>query len=526
MKRLALLLTACLLALGVASTETAAASAAASCPRAPSVAPATRSETPVVLVHGWTGDTGDFKKNLTPFLTKRFGKRVHVYSFDYHEWSTAWPDDPHISACLASFIHRITDPAKRPAVVVAHSMGGLAIRFAGSPAYVKNPITSKQVSHVVTLDTPALGSPWGGSALAGLQSTKADIAINKLRQSGGLPAKSGNAWTCLAPQQQGKPVPGCPVAPYLPKHVSITTIEGSVTVDRKLFGATLYSVGLYSDAIVPVSSSRTYVNSGPTGTSPVSPGLIHSRQVKCSVPSTSLYGPIEEIPGVGLVPLLANTFGDKQAMADLEAGKVTATNFLLLAAAQLQSKVTCNHSTILHNNDAMRITADEVEAHLLPDSSPPPPRSSSSLKVGAFTMALPAGYKFDRVSSGPVIGVAAGPDGSPDQNPNNPSQFRVLLAGATSSEGRYDTTWVPEECFLDMNSVKRIVDDRKVTIAGHKGLMNHFRYTCTDVSYSWVVWETELGSTRFSAEYIWTGPDRGVKELTSALAAATWRPEL
>ena len=192
----------------------------------------------------------------------------------------------------------------------------------------------------------------------------------------------------------------------------------------------------------------------------------------------------------------------------------------------------CFHNAVPHSieltNDAMALVREEIEGRPVAATEEPnsTPRPLSILEVGAFSMSLPPGYQFDPASSGPVVGVAAGPDGSPDQNPNNPSLFRVLLAGATNSEGRYDTTWVPEECFFDAGSVSRVVADREITVAGHTGTMNHFRYSCEDVSYSWVNWETNLGSTSFRAEYIWTGPDRDVNELTSGLAAASWRPDL
>lgn len=149
------------------------------------------------------------------------------------------------------------------------------------------------------------------------------------------------------------------------------------------------------------------------------------------------------------------------------------------------------------------------------------------LEVGAFTMPLPPGYFFSPVSGGPLVGVAGGPDGSPDRNPNGSSLFRVVLGTAGHSEGRYDTTWIPEECW-HTTTYNPLTDERRVTIAGYDGTMAHHRYECGGdyASYSWVLWETTFEGTVFRAEYIWSGPDRSVDELTAALRAATWAPDL
>lgn len=359
-RRVAVVFVAVLLVLGgtagLGPVAQAGSSAGPSCAGAVQQAqPAASTETPVVFVHGWTGKTSDFKQNLGPYVERTVGSSVRMYYFDYSAWSTYWPTDRHIAPCLAAFIHKITDPNKRPAVVVAHSMGGLAIRFAGSPTYAANPITKNQVAAVITLDTPALGSPWGSTLAAGGWGTFQQTQINKLREIGGLPSDvGGNASDCLAVHAS---MPrGCAIAPYLPPGIAITTVAGEATVKRNLFGIELYKVNTFSDGIVPTRSSRDYLKSGPPGTSPTSPGKVYSRQVSCDIGTDILRGD-QALTGAVLAGL-----ADNNALNELLEGNAITTSFPILAWV-IVGGAACNHTTITKNPQAMQIVADYIKQH-------------------------------------------------------------------------------------------------------------------------------------------------------------------
>ncbi|WP_416417175.1 NPCBM/NEW2 domain-containing protein [Paenarthrobacter aromaticivorans] len=130
---------------------------------------------PVILVHGWTGgpdnfdgatnlfgDGGDggapidFKVSLSGRLQSIPG--VMVYRFDYHEYASRWVTDGNIGPRLADAIECLTDHYGQKAALVAHSMGGLAARFALAQHDAKGQLISSRVSQVHTFGTPNTGS--------------------------------------------------------------------------------------------------------------------------------------------------------------------------------------------------------------------------------------------------------------------------------------------------------------------------------------------------------------------------------
>jgi triacylglycerol esterase/lipase EstA (alpha/beta hydrolase family) len=130
---------------------------------------------PVILVHGWNGaastftspidlfaDTGDGGEGVKiPFsfigqLQKTAG--LAVYTFDYSELSNRWVTDPGIGPRLAQAIECLTDHYGTKAQIVAHSMGGLATRYALSQNDAGGSRISNRVSGVSTFGTPNTGS--------------------------------------------------------------------------------------------------------------------------------------------------------------------------------------------------------------------------------------------------------------------------------------------------------------------------------------------------------------------------------
>ncbi|GAA3001230.1 esterase/lipase family protein [Actinokineospora diospyrosa] len=232
---------------------------------------------PVVFVHGWTGDpmTDSARK-----LSDQLGGKISTYTFDYSKWSSYWASDPHIAPCLATYLGQVSAAYKKAGgdgklIVVAHSMGGLAVRYALTPEL------AKVVPYVITLGTPQLGSPWGGEGGPARLVEVFQHALGKKLP----PADGRDGGKCLAEHSKGSSLPrGCgDLPPWLPTGVNLTQIGGDATVNRTFFGWTAYSIPLASDGVVPLSSAHGYSISGPTGVPPVDGGKSYSRRDTCSV---------------------------------------------------------------------------------------------------------------------------------------------------------------------------------------------------------------------------------------------------
>lgn len=138
------------------------------------------SSVPVVMVHGWIGTAQDFDHVVD--LTDIKGQQVNVrrslvgviqdvggtsaYTFDYHDTSSRWVTDASIGRQLADALTCLAAAHGHPAVVVAHSMGGLATRQALSLIQsdgTHGPVEAN-VSDVITFGTPNSGS-WLASVI-------------------------------------------------------------------------------------------------------------------------------------------------------------------------------------------------------------------------------------------------------------------------------------------------------------------------------------------------------------------------
>jgi pimeloyl-ACP methyl ester carboxylesterase len=497
---------------------------------------------PVVMVHGWTArsthpnadgteDTQGTFSHLIDFTANRSGSAdvgrslvgqlqglpgAAVFTFDYHPYSGRWVTDEHLGPALVKVVDCLAKASGQKVIVVGHSMGGLVGRFAATDGGRG----SDSIAQLVTM-----GTPNQGSLAAMVTAVAADVGAVVDRRLAVLRLLLAECGRVTSSSMDGASL--CHMLPAF-----VTAFDGEAGKALRFGSQELKSLNarpVPSDITVNALAGSTLMSVPRMGwfgwsweTDTVDIGDVVVDHASATKPSSTI-DDISCAYQMSPVRGLADTAGLVLKVRTLnEVGDVP---WNLLSGP-------CFHNALPRSieltNAVMALVREEIEGRpaavtATPDSTSPP---LSALEVGAFLMPLPPDYYFDPVSSGPLVGVAAGPDGSPDQNPNNPSQFRVLLGGATNSEGRYDTTWVPEECFLDPGSVSRVVEDRRITVAGHAGIMNQFRYSCEDVSYTWVYWEADLGSTAFRAEYIWTGPDRDVSELTSGLAEASWRPDL
>jgi pimeloyl-ACP methyl ester carboxylesterase len=320
---------------------------------------------PIILVHGWTGGPLiDTARLLSHQLGDPAG-RWPMLQFDYHRYSTRWASEPEIAGCLAQYVDQVSAAHTKvggdgKVIIVAHSMGGLAARFAADTSIA----TAKHVGGIITLDTPHLGSLWGGTV----------YAWGKQALSGffNLPFPfDADAGHCLALRTGDSMPPGCALPPYLPQSVPIDQVAGITTVRRSIFGIHAYDINLGGDSIVGLDSSAGYTGSGPhtpSGKSGTPVGEhIHTVEVPCSVPEESVldvartavrYGAVGTVTAhVALA--VATLAGDSPAMDALSANRADPSLLQFLALANFAAS--CGHATIPTNADAIAAAATAIK---------------------------------------------------------------------------------------------------------------------------------------------------------------------
>lgn len=322
---------------------------------------------PVVFVHGWTG--GPMEKTAA-LLKKQLGSNINPFLFDYHQWSLFWASDPNIAPCLADYINKVyqvyqSKGGQGHIIVIAHSMGGLALRYASDEKLVQNPIKNGVISNVITLDTPYLGSPWGGSNWAYLLSWFNHFFGEKLSKNN----SPLNAGDCLI-QHQGaqslstKDCDGDP--PYLPQGIQLSEFAGNITIHRSLFGVTLYTIPLNSDGIVTVPSSQGYVTSGPNDQATPGQVIIQSYTEDCSIDTGTVIQ--EALKLRSLDTLSADVINslilfDYPTLQDLQNDNLSTlpVRTYSLAAAMAGS---CSHTNIYSNPDVINHMASIIQGVL------------------------------------------------------------------------------------------------------------------------------------------------------------------
>lgn len=226
---------------------------------------------PVVLVHGWNGAPMWETRRL---LERRMPTGWQFLLFDYGPVTNRWAADPEISGCLGRYLQDVSTAHSRrggdgTVYVVAHSMGGLATRFAADPLYGpppdagsdERPSVAGLLGGLVTVAKPHQGSPWGNTGYADLLATLVDVKEDF------WPSTGSPAATCLAPHVGNEKLPaGCAPIPYLPREVRVDQVGGRGTVERTYFGFHAYDIDLGGDSVVPLDSAEGYLNSAPGGT--------------------------------------------------------------------------------------------------------------------------------------------------------------------------------------------------------------------------------------------------------------------
>lgn len=328
---------------------------------------------PLVLVHGWNSNS-DAMGAVESGLRKQMPGTFDYRYFDYRKHSLDWAASPAIAACLAEYVNEVSRNYRSAGgdgkvLLVAHSMGGLAIRFATDPAAVAQPIPASKIGGIVTLDTPHTGSVFGNT----WQSQLAQWALAHRPGTDALPPDpSSDAGRCLAlHDNRSRSMPaGCPTPPYLPSGTRLSEIAGTSTVQRTLFGVHLYDINLGSDGVVSVESSHGYLKSGPTGTK--APRTISRlRTATCTVTSDQTIALLQaaakgkSLPGAIInaeVKALGILWRDGDILDALSAGRLTPDLEVMLATALFFYP--CGHISMTHNQQALRDAAADLRDDL------------------------------------------------------------------------------------------------------------------------------------------------------------------
>jgi len=134
---------------------------------------------PVIMIHGWTGRSTHTEKRDGAFSHRidlstnqlatvkpdrsligqlQRNPGAAVFTFDYHDYSARWIDDPHIGPALGDAIDCLYKASGEKVIIVAHSMGGLAARYALTTTGKAGVDRAAEVSTVITFGTPNTGS--------------------------------------------------------------------------------------------------------------------------------------------------------------------------------------------------------------------------------------------------------------------------------------------------------------------------------------------------------------------------------
>ncbi len=352
---------------------------------------------PVVLVHGWTGAPMEATAEA---LRKQFGDRISTFVYDYSHWSSYWASDEHIAPCLASYIGQVSSAYGKAGgdskvIVVAHSMGGLAMRYAVADGASAKPSLASVVPYIITMGTPSLGSPWGGTMFP-----KGKEYLQKVFGAADPPGASGG--DCLAKHEKGQALPkNCgDLPPWLPSGVQLTQIAGDITVDRSLFGLKLYSIPLFSDGIVPVPSAHGYPTSGSSGVPPLDGAKAASRTDTCNVDFARVKNAFVQL-GFGRPDLLI----DYVTLQDLQADRFGPSVMAYLGASTFIAA--CSHIHLPTDQSALNQATETIKGALAALAQPPATKIVTVTGV-TRTGDPAAGFTVEAIDN-PVEACAASP---------------------------------------------------------------------------------------------------------------------
>ncbi len=217
---------------------------------------------PVLMVPGFNESpavfSGEGSPTLSSAVSSAFPGTVKVMTFDYSKWSRLWVTftliGPKLARCITWLAH--TSAAQHgpgQVIIVAHSMGGLAVRCAVDPSCAPGGQAADPnlIGLVITLGTPNTGSnpqtlgPVFDTVCA-LFSWCDDLLVQR---------------DSPAAQAMVSGSPDLTKLPLLPVSIPVDAIAGRITVTTNLFGQQ-YVLKDFGDIAVPVDSALADARQG------------------------------------------------------------------------------------------------------------------------------------------------------------------------------------------------------------------------------------------------------------------------
>jgi len=242
----------CMTTLGLAATGSASGATTPGC------VPDIGKKVPVVMVHGFLGKPDAWtsgSSSMTNSLAGVSGIYVDKEIIDYQSYNTSWVDDPHIGpmiakriACLATSSRKAGGPGK--VIVIAHSMGGLATRWAATEASNASEV-AKDIGLVITIGTPSDGSGWP-NLLAGMSASLCDPLVAYHKVVGGDDNDYCGLHGALGALEDQSTQIG--KLKKWPDNIAVKAIAGDVTIMVPLFPLKL-PYNTHSDLVVSNKSA-------------------------------------------------------------------------------------------------------------------------------------------------------------------------------------------------------------------------------------------------------------------------------
>lgn len=209
---------------------------------------------PVILVHGLgssgkTWGSANDGNSMLGMLSHTDG--LYVDAFDYSAHNQVWVDDQNIGPALAKRIACVAAASRAgggygKVVVIGHSMGGLAARYASSLT-INGRKVSDDMGLVITIGTPNTGSGW-----ANIHYFLSEMCPHV--QWG--PAADNNPCALTALEGLASQSDRLAKLPWLPSSVPVLALAGNVTITTNLFHLTIKNT--LSDLVVSNKSALEY----------------------------------------------------------------------------------------------------------------------------------------------------------------------------------------------------------------------------------------------------------------------------
>jgi hypothetical protein len=250
--------------------------------------------TPVLFVPGMGSQPTKFTTGGSASLASAVGRLPHVRIsyFDYHSYDLDWVTDPHIGPALARTIACLGDKSQvlggpGKVVVIAHSMGGLALRDAAAQVVAGRSVASR-LGLAVTVATPNDGSWVEGVVTSafgdpnatghGIERLVVDRLLLAARSACASRAQNPKALAGLAGSCGLLLSPGSPAAramapgsaqlaalPPLPQSIPVFAVAGSIRLVAGLGGISAELPVDLGDLLVQQSSALAEAGRGGPG---------------------------------------------------------------------------------------------------------------------------------------------------------------------------------------------------------------------------------------------------------------------